>query len=80
LALDDVVNVPDFLVRSAVWMLIDDIADEYGKALTDRQQMQVARARTNLQGYYFRIPQAQTDEGIRNRRGPYTSSILRLDS
>jgi hypothetical protein len=80
LGLDDVVNVPDFLVRSAVWMLIDDIADEYGKALTDRQQMQVARARTNLQGYYFRIPQAQTDEGIRNRRGPYTSSILRLDS
>jgi hypothetical protein len=80
LGLDDVVNVPDFLVRSVEWMLIDDIADEYGKALTDRQQMQVERARLNLQGYYFRIPRANSDDGILNRRGPYTSSILRLDS
>jgi hypothetical protein len=80
LGLDDVVNVPDFLVRSVEWMLIDDIADEYGKALTDRQQMQVERARLNLQGYYFRIPRANSDDGILNRRGPYTSSISRLDS
>jgi hypothetical protein len=78
LGLDDVVNVPDF--RSAVWMLIDDIADEYGKVLTDRQQIQVASARLNLQGYYFRIPRANSDDGILNRRGPYSVNISRLDN
>jgi hypothetical protein len=80
LGLDDVVNVPDFLVRSAVWMLIDDIADEYGKVLTERQQMQVERARLNLQGYYFKIPRANSDDGILNRRGPYAANISRLDN
>lgn len=81
LAIDDVVNVPDFLVRSTEWMLADELADEYGKTLTAREQVQVDRARTNLQGYYFKIPQAQTDEGILNRRSPYAvNSIARLDS
>ena len=81
LALDDTVNVPDYLVRSTTWMLVDDLSDEYGKVLSERQQIQVGRARTNLQGYYFQIPQAQTDEGIVNRRGPYAiNNISRLDS
>ncbi len=81
LALDDTVNVPDFLVRSAMWLLADELANEYGKALTDREIVNVERSRSNLQNYYFSIPQAQTDEGILNRRGPYTiNSISRLDS
>lgn len=80
LGLDDTVNVPDFLLRSAMWMLADDLASEYGKVLTDRQQVDVANSRSNLQGYYFKIPQAQLDDGIRNRRGPYTTNISRLDS
>lgn len=80
LGLDDTVNVPDFLLRSAMWMLADDLAKEYGKVLTDDQKEDVARSRSNLQGYYFKIPQAQLDDGIRSRRGPYTTNISRLDS
>ncbi len=81
LGLDDTVNVPDFLVRSTMWMLADDLASEYGKVLSQRQQDDVARSRSNLQDYYFKIPQAQTDEGIVNRRGTYAvNSISRLDS
>jgi hypothetical protein len=80
LGLDSVVNVPDFLVRSTMWMLADDLASEYGKTLTARQQMDVDRARSALQAYYYRVPMAQTDAGINSRRGPYTNSITRLDN
>lgn len=69
LALTDTVNVPDQLLRSTALMLMDEVADEYGKALSDRQQMQVANAKLNLQSYYYKVPVAQTDEGIVNRRG-----------
>jgi hypothetical protein len=65
LTLDTIVNVPDELVPSTTWMLVDELAMEYGKALTDRQQMQVDRARNSLQSNYYRVPPAQLDEGIR---------------
>lgn len=68
LGLDDVVNVPDSLVRSTTWMLIDELADEYGKVLTDRQQLDVIDAKNNLQAYFTPAPLAQTDEGLLNRR------------
>src|SRR5688572_16429177 len=77
LTLDTTVNVPDELVRSATWMLCDELADEYGKALTDRQQLQVERARTNLQGYYFKAPPAQLDDGLQTSWPPGTWSITR---
>lgn len=75
LTLDTTVNVPDHLVRSVMWMLADDLADEYGKELSRRQQIQVGRARNNLQAFYFKVPPAQTDEGIQNRRRFGFSSI-----
>lgn len=65
LTLDDTVNVPDDLVRSVMWMLASEIADEYGKVLTERQQMQVERARNSLQSYYFKVQPAQLDDGLR---------------
>jgi len=65
LTLDTVVNVPDKLVRSTMWLLCDELAMEYGKALSDRQQMQVDRAKNALQAYYFRVSPAQLDEGLR---------------
>lgn len=65
LTLDTTVNIPDELTRSTEWLLADDLADEYGKVLTDRQQMQVERARNSLQSYYFKVPPAPTDEGLR---------------
>lgn len=69
LGLDDTVNVPDQLIRSVTWMLCDELADEYGKTLTENQQLQVLRARNALQSTFYRVPVAQTDEGIINRRG-----------
>lgn len=77
LTLDTTVNVPDELVRSTMWMLCDELADEYGKVLTDRQQMQVERARNSLQSYYFRAQPAQLDEGIRPNWPPGTWDITR---
>ncbi len=67
LVLIDTVNVPDDLVQSTWRMLADAIADEYGKVLTDRQQKRVEEARSNLQGYYFRVPPAQIDDGLQPR-------------
>ncbi|HEX7971888.1 MAG TPA: hypothetical protein VF501_06680 [Thiobacillus sp.] len=64
----DTVNVPDFLLRSVGWMLCDELADEYGKTLTDNQKLQVHRSRTALQSYYYKVPVGQTDEGILDRR------------
>lgn len=68
LALGDTVNVPDFLLRSVTWLFVKEIADEYGKGLSDSQRQEVEDARSNLEAAYYRVPQAQTDEGIRNRR------------
>jgi hypothetical protein len=65
LTLDTIVNVPDELVPSTTWMLCDELAMEYGKALSDRQQMQVDRAKNALQAYYFHAQPAQLDEGLR---------------
>lgn len=75
--LDDVVNVPDSLVRSTTWMLIDELAGEYGKALTERQQMDVLDAKHALQAYFTPAPLAQTDEGILNRRTVTYGNITR---
>jgi hypothetical protein len=77
LGLDDTVNVPDSLVRSTTWMLVDELANEYGKALTDRQQSEVADAKHNLQAYYTPAPMAQLDEGIANRRRATYGNITR---
>ncbi len=77
LGLDDTVNVPDALVRSATMMLIDELADEYGKVLTERQQSDVMDAKNNLQAYFTPVPLAQTDEGILNRRTVTFGSITR---
>lgn len=68
LLVDDTVNVPDELVRSLGWMLLSDLADEYGKVLTPTQQLNVDRARGALQAYYFAVPVAQLDDGIASRR------------
>ncbi len=77
LTLDTTVNVPDELVRSTMWMLADELADEYGKVLTERQQMQVDRARNSLQAYYFKVQPAQLDDGIRPNLPPGTWDITR---
>jgi hypothetical protein len=77
LTLDTTVNVPDELVRSTEWLLAEEIADEYGKVLSDRQQMHVMSARSNLQGYYHRVPPAQIDAGIEGRWPPGTWDITR---
>ncbi len=68
LLVDDTVNVPDELVRSVMWTLLSDLADEYGKVLTPTQQLNVDRARGALQAYYFAVPVAQLDDGIASRR------------
>lgn len=67
LAVDDTVNVPDELIRSLTFMLMDDLADEYGKVLTAGQEQVVDRARGALQAYYFSIPVAQLDDGVASR-------------
>jgi hypothetical protein len=77
LTLDTTVNVPDELVRSVMWMLADEIAGEYGKTLTPRQQQWVAEARSNLQAYYYQVPPAQLDAGIEGRGLPGTWDISR---
>lgn len=77
LTLDTTVNVPDELVRSTMWLLADELADEYGKVLTDRQQMQIERARNALQAYYFKVPPAQLDEGLRPSYPPGFFDISR---
>jgi hypothetical protein len=68
LAMDDTVNVPDSLVRSVMWMLLKELADEYGRTLTASQLFEVGNARSNLQSYYFKVQPAQTDDGILGRR------------
>lgn len=68
LASGDTINVPDQLIRSVGWMLISDLADEYGKVLTPTQQLNVDRARGALQAFYFAVPVAQLDDGIRSRQ------------
>lgn len=68
LTLTATIDMPDFLVRSLEWMLADDLASEAEKELSPRQQLQVDRARSSLQSYFFRVPVAQTDEGVLNRR------------
>lgn len=68
LQIDDLVNMPDQLVRSVMWMLLSDLADEYGKVLTATQQLNVDRARGALQAFYFAVPVAQLDDGIRSRQ------------
>lgn len=77
LGLDDTVNVPDELVRSTMWMLADDLADQYGKVLTERQQTQVDRARSALQSYYYKVQPAQLDEGLRPNFPPGYFDIQR---
>lgn len=77
LGLDDTVNVPDALVRSTGLMLIDELADEYGKVLTDRQEADVMDARHALQAYFTPAPMAQTDEGVLNRRTVTYGNITR---
>jgi hypothetical protein len=77
LTLDTVVNVPDELIRSTMWMFADEIAAEYGKALTPRQQQWVMEARNNLQAYYYTVPPAQLDAGIQGRWPPGTWDITR---
>ena len=67
LAVDDTLNVPDELVRSVMWMLLTELADEYGKVLDPPQQLNVDRARGALQAYYFAIPVAQLDDGVADR-------------
>jgi hypothetical protein len=79
LGLDDTVNVPDFLVRSTTWRLVPELAQEYGKVLTDAQNSDVTKALHALQAYYTPVPIAQLDEGIANRRtvtyGTITSAL-----
>lgn len=77
LTLDTTVNVPDELVPSTTWMLCDALAMEYGKTLTYRQQMQVDRAMNALQGYYYRVPPAQLDDGLQPNWPPGYFDIQR---
>jgi hypothetical protein len=75
--LDDVINVPDFLVRSTTWRLVPELAQEYGKVLTDSQKSDVTDALNALQAYFTPAPMAQTDEGIVNRRRATYGNITR---
>jgi hypothetical protein len=80
LLIDDVVNVPDQYVRSAMLLLMNDIADQYGRQVPARLEAQIAIARTALQAFYYSVPQAETDEGILNRRAPGWGTITVLTS
>ena len=77
LTLDTTVNVPDELVESTWLTLADVLADEYGKVFTDKQQRRIDRARSNLQSYYFEVPPAQLDEGLRPNWPPGYFDISR---
>jgi hypothetical protein len=77
LTLDTTVNVPDELVESTWLMLASALADDYGKVFTDKQQRRVDGARNNLQAYYFKVPPAQTDEGLRPNWPPGYFDISR---
>lgn len=77
LALGTVVNVPDQLVWSTQWMMAEALAEEYGKALTDRQAVYIDRARSALQAYYYRVKPAQMDEGVINR-GPLVGGVASI--
>jgi hypothetical protein len=77
LGLDTTVNVPDELIRSTMWMFADEIAAEYGKELTPRQQQWVQESRNNLQAYYYQVPPAQLDAGIEARWPSGTWDITR---
>lgn len=77
LSLTTTVNVPDHLVWSTQWLLVDALAGEYGKELSASQQLQVIRARQNLQAYYYEVPAAQLDEGTLRTSPVGTISISR---
>ncbi len=80
LGLDDTVNVPDQYVRSTMFLLMSDLANQYGRVVPQRLEAQIALARTALQAFYYQVPQAETDEGVLNRRAPGWGSITILTS
>lgn len=78
LTLDTVLNVPDDQTRNVMLMLAEELADPYGKAISDRLQAQVIDARQSLQAAYYDVPPAQLDDALINPLLNGTASIQRM--
>lgn len=78
LGLDTVLNVPDEQTRNVMLMLAEELADPYGKAVSDRLQMQIDAAKRALQAAYYVVPPAQVDDALTNTLLYGTSNIERI--
>ncbi len=78
LTLDDVLNVPDEQTRNVMLMLVWELADGYGKALSPKILVDIADARNSLQACYYAVPPAEVDPALRNTLLHGSASITRL--
>lgn len=67
LALTDVVNVPDEQLRNVTLMFCDELADDYGVALSERFMDQIYKAKLALQAGFLVVNPAVPDRALRNR-------------
>lgn len=66
-SLDTTVNIPDGQLRNLGWLLQRDIASAYGAAFSAEDQMEIDRARSALQAFYYMPVEAAPDLALRPR-------------
>lgn len=77
LTLDSVLNVPDEQTRNVMLMLAWELADPYGKTLSQKTLADIADAKSSLQACYYEVPPGQVDTALRNTLLQGTASITR---
>lgn len=64
LAQGDTVNVPDSQVRNVMFLLCDDLADEFGMPISADLRTDIVRAENQLQAAYFVSTPAKIGRGL----------------
>jgi len=64
LAQGDTVNVPDQQVRNVMFLLCDDLADEFGMPISQDLRSDIMRAEQQLQAFYFVPVPAKIGRGL----------------
>ena len=67
-----VVNVPDELVGSLIWLVAEALAPEHGYTFTPDERNEITRAENALQAAYHIQPPAQSEPMLRGHRLGYS--------
>ena len=64
LASGDTVNVPDAQIRNVIFLLADELADDFGMQITPDLRNDISRAEQQLQAFYYVVPPAKLARGL----------------